>query len=294
MLVLLSCKKDNEFIPKNYSWEISSNIPPFQVIDKFRIGEDNTLLMAGVVDHDTGVFKINAGKWEIVERTHFRLWDFIFYRNVLYVTNGLGMFRLVNSGVEKLSDARSMNLVVYNDRLVVSGYSPIKINNNPYGTVSFDGTSFTPVWTYGAYVFLIVKNRLFIIDAVSVEYNGQDVKTIKDLSGQAAAQDVIGNIYVVNNPGYYKCVVRQYNPSRILGDTLKGNFPRIAAYNKTVLVAGNTDPYTCASYFYTDGSWKEMNPVAGNSNIAIGATVVYNNKLLAVTSSGLTVELKGY
>jgi hypothetical protein len=294
MLVLLSCKKDNEFIPKNYSWEVSSEIPPFREIDKFRIGDSNTLLMSGVVDQDTGVFKLNRGKWEIVEKTHFRVGDFIFYRDVLYVTNGLGLFRVGNSVVEKLSDARFMNLVVYNNRLIVSGYDPIEINNNPYGTVSFDGTSFTPVWIYGAFTFLIVNNKLFIIDAVSVEYDGQEVKPIKDLSGESAAQDLNGNVYVVANPRYNKCVVRQYNQSKILGDTLMGNFLKIATYNKTIVVTGNKDPHTAASYFYTVGSWKEISSVEGDSTITFGAMVTYNNKLLAVASSGLTVELKGY
>src|SRR5687768_16624581 len=102
VLLFVSCQDNNEK-PRSYSWSSSEVIPYFDAIHKFKIADGTSLYISGTVNGTPGIFKLDGNKWTKVIETYGFADDFMFYKGALYFGNSYGLYRVVNSTVEKIT-----------------------------------------------------------------------------------------------------------------------------------------------------------------------------------------------
>ncbi|HEY9046628.1 MAG TPA: hypothetical protein VIN08_12060 [Ohtaekwangia sp.] len=302
-LLYISCQ-DNDESSLSYQWSGSKELPQ-AFIYKMRKADGTSLYISGMVDGTSGIYKLSTNKWTKLVETSAYANDFIVYKGVLYFTNYDGLFKVIDSKAEKITNdnATISAMEVYNDKLIIAG-GGIVIDDKTYTTVSFDGSNFTPVsQTNSGYSMLVANDKLYISNYPVIEYTNNESRYL-DIGGQSnMVKDDQGNIYIASNivDDQYKVssTIQKYTSgglSSILGETLDCDIQDIQVFNGTLIIAGYSNTGEQVSYYYTDNRWVKLYvPVSSHNNntpYILTNLIIYNNKLLSTTPLGEVFELK--
>lgn len=294
IILFFSCE-ENEDSPRVYMWTSSDAIPYFDAVHKLKIADGTSLYISGMVNGIPGIFKLDGNTWTKVIETYGFADDFSVYKGVLYFGNGYGLYRAVNSTVEKITpnDPHIIAMEVFRDKLIITG-SSIQIDGKSYTTVSFDGSGFAPISDiHSGYSILVCNNQLFLGNYPVLTYDDGELTYI-DIEGQTnMTNDDEGNIYIASiiadAQGNTQSLVQKYakGESSTLGGPLNCHIHSIQSFNNTIVVAGFADPNTAVSYYYKNGDWISLEGANG-----VREMIVYDNKLIGVPlSSRRAVEL---
>lgn len=295
LLVAISCDKDNDLRPKEYTWISSAEVPYFDSIFRFKIADGKSLFISGVINGTVGIYKLENNNWtRLVETSAIGFADdFTIYNDVLYYGSYYGLFRVVNSKSEKITinDAHVIAMEVYKDKLYITGELPV--GDNYYPLVSFDGSNFTPASEYySGYAMKVANDKLYISNYPVVEYSNFDSQYLNYFGGQSnIAHDKNGDLFISgissNDKNETFSVIQKYSngESFVLGDTLKGFIDNIQSYNNTIIVTGFG-----VCYYYEKNKWRKIDLPEN-----FGDVILYENKIIAsplISGKAFELQLK--
>jgi hypothetical protein len=306
-LLLQSCKSEIEPKPEielaEPNWEIVEDfLPKFDIINKLKILEGNTLYMTGMVNGTVGIFKLENNQWLRLTETTSYASDFCLYKGKLYYGEYSGLYRVSNGFKEKLTTNERvvMSLGIFRDSLYITG-GDFQVGNNFYNAASFDGSEFYPLpYFVGGRDMLVLNDKLYFSSNPVTEYDGSSFRYL-DIGGESNfTKDDNDNFYVAlyNHHGTNDkfTLVSKYGKggSTTIGNSLPCYPYKIQYFNNTlVLVGSDIQTSEGVSYYFSNNEWKKVKiPDQSPSQSAVHNIVIFNNKLIGVANSGQIVQFK--
>jgi hypothetical protein len=305
MALSISCsddEKEDVVGVSPYSWK-ESNLSANGVFTYalLEIGDDGNLYAYGIssVNEHTGFYKLpgsmsntwtKVGEFNVNQFSNVQ--SFTVYHGSIYYHVFDKLYKIEGAETKEiLSGGMLGGIEICKDELVIIG-GGLKVSNDSYTMVSYDGTTFEPISKEMTTSRIIPANdKIYLPGFPSVVYDGKSLTPL-NFYGSFVAVDEEEQMYYSDtyNNRLFLSRTSNYGQKEVLGDYIIGMgaiLHDLEFFDGTIFLVGvdNFRGYSKV-YFLKDDKWIEV-----PTEHAIYDVIVYDNRLIASSLDGKIYEL---